>query len=126
MSTIADDEPRIIVGVDTHKELHVVAVLDELGRLLDTATFPTTTRGYRDLTGWVCSFDEVLALGVEGTASWGAGLCRHLRARGLNVIEVNQPDRHRAADAGSPIGSTPRWRPVPCSPKRRDRVSQGR
>ncbi len=100
MSTIADNEPRIIAGVDTHKELHVVAVLDELGRLLDTATFPTTPRGYRDLTGWVCRFGEVLALGVEGTASWGAGLCRHLRARGLNVIEVNQPDRHRRRRRG--------------------------
>jgi transposase len=100
MSTIADDESRIIAGVDTHKELHVVAVLDDLGRMLDTATFPTTTRGYRDLTSWVCSFGEVLAVGVEGTASWGAGLCRHLRARGLNVVEVNQPDRHRRRRRG--------------------------
>jgi hypothetical protein len=53
----------------------------------------------RDLTGWVTSFGEVLAVGVEGTASWGAGLCRHLRARGLNVIEVNdQPDREEPSD----------------------------
>jgi transposase len=100
MPTIADDEPRIIAGVDTHKELHVVAVLDEVGRRLDAATFPTTTRGYRDLTSWVCSFGEVLAVGVQGTASWGAGLCRYLRARGLNVIEVNQPDRHRRRRRG--------------------------
>jgi transposase len=100
MSTIADDDPRVIAGVDTHKEFHVVVVLDELGRKLDTATFPTTARGYRDLTGWVSGFGEVLALGVEGTASWGAGLCRHLRARGLNVIEVNQPDRHQRRRRG--------------------------
>jgi transposase len=100
MSTIADDDRRVIAGVDTHKDFHVVVVLDELGRKLETATFATTTRGYRDLTGWVTSFGEVLALGVEGTASWGAGLCRHLRARGLNVIEVNQPDRHRRRRRG--------------------------
>jgi transposase len=100
MSTIADDDLRVIAGVDTHKEFHVVVVLDELGRKLDTATFPTTARGYRDLTGWVSGFGEVLALGVEGTASWGAGLCRHLRARGLNVIEVNQPDRHQRRRRG--------------------------
>ena len=74
MSTIADDDRRVIAGVDTHKDFHVVVVLDELGRKLDTATFSTTTRGYRDLTGWVTSFGEVLAVGVEGTASWGAGL----------------------------------------------------
>ena len=100
MSTIADDDVRVIAGVDTHKDFHVVVVLDELGRKLDTETFPTTTRGYRDLTGWVTSFGEVLALGVEGTGSWGAGLCHHLRARGLNVIEVNQPDRHRRRRRG--------------------------
>ena len=100
MSTIADDDRRVIAGVDTHKDVHVVVVLDELGRLLDTASFSTTTRGYRDLTGWVTGFGEVLAVGVEGTASWGAGLCRHLRARGLNVIEVNQPDRHRRRRRG--------------------------
>jgi transposase len=100
MSTIAEDDTRVIAGVDTHKEFHVAVVLDELGRKLDTETFPTTTRGYRDLTGWLCSFGEVLAIGVEGTASWGAGLSRHLRARGLNVIEVNQPDRHRRRRRG--------------------------
>src|SRR4051812_9133497 len=100
MSTIADDDRRVIAGVDTHKDFHVVVVLDELGRKLDTASFSTTTRGYRDLTGWVTSFGEVLAIGVEGTASWGAGLCRHLRARGLKVIEVNQPDRHRRRRRG--------------------------
>ncbi len=35
MSTIADDDRRVIAGVDTHKEFHVVVVLDELGRRLD-------------------------------------------------------------------------------------------
>jgi transposase len=100
MSTIAEDDLRVVAGVDTHKQFHVVVVLDELGRKLDTATFAATTRGYRDLTKWVTSFGEVLALGVEGTASWGAGLSRHLRERGLNVIEVNQPDRHKRRRKG--------------------------
>ena len=51
MSTFADDDRRVIAGVDTHKDFHVVVVLDERGRKLDTATFSTTTSGYRDLTG---------------------------------------------------------------------------
>jgi transposase len=100
MSTIAEDDVRVVAGVDTHKEFHVVVVLDELGRQLDMATFAATPRGYRELTGWVCGFGEVLAIGVEGTGSWGAGLCRHLRERGLNVIEVNQPDRHKRRRRG--------------------------
>jgi transposase len=84
---------RVIGGVDTHKDVHVAAVLDELGRLLNTATFATTTQGYRQLHRWLCSHGEVLAVGVEGTGSWGAGLSRFLRARGLNVVEVNRPNR---------------------------------
>jgi transposase len=93
MTDEADATPRVIGGVDTHKDVHVAAVLDELGRLLNTASFETTTVGYRDLYRWLCGHGEVLAVGVEGTGSWGAGLSRHLRARGLNVIEVNRTNR---------------------------------
>jgi transposase len=82
------------------KDVHVAVVLDELGRLLDTASFATTARGYRRLTGWVTSFGEVLAIGVESTGSWGAGLFRHLRARGLNVVQVNKPNRHNRRRRG--------------------------
>ncbi len=84
---------RVIGGVDTHKDVHVAAVLDELGRLHDTATFATTTAGYRSLYRWLCGHGEVLAVGVEGTGSWDAGLSRFLRARGVNVVEVNRTNR---------------------------------
>jgi transposase len=89
----SDVTARVIGGVDTHKDVHVAAVLDELGRLLANATFPTTTVGYRRLHRWLCDHGEVLAVGVEGTGSWGAGLSRFLRTRGLNVVEVNRPNR---------------------------------
>jgi transposase len=70
MSTIADgDDLCVVAGVDTHKDVHVAVVLDELGRLLDAASFAATARGYRNLTGWVTSFGEVLPVGVEGTGS---------------------------------------------------------
>jgi transposase len=84
---------RVIGGVDTDKDVHVAVVLDEQGRLLDTASFETTAVGYRDLGRWLSRHGEVLAVGVEGTGSWGAGLSRSLRARGLNVIEVNRTNR---------------------------------
>jgi transposase len=84
---------RVIGGVDTRKDVHVAAVLDELGRLHDTASFATTTSGYRSLYRWLCGHGEVLAVGVEGTGSWGAGLSRFLRARGVNVVEVNRTNR---------------------------------
>lgn len=93
MTDNENETQRVIAGIDTHKDVHVAAVLDELGRLIATRSFATTTAGYRDLHRWLCEHGEVLAVGVEGTGSWGAGVSRFLRARGLNVIEVNRPNR---------------------------------
>ena len=36
---------------------------------------------------------DVIAFGVEGTGSYGAGLARYLIGQGHTVIEVNRPDR---------------------------------
>jgi transposase len=95
MTTLAEtaDDARVIAGVDTHKDTHVAAVLDERGRLLATASFPATPHGYRRLHRWLSDHGEILAVGVEGCGSWGAGLSRHLRSRGVNVIDVNRPNR---------------------------------
>jgi transposase len=57
---------RVIGGVDTHKDVHVAAVLDELGRLHDTATFATTTAGYR-------SFVSVAVRSRRGPRGRGRG-----------------------------------------------------
>lgn len=84
---------RVIGGVDTHKDIHVAVVIDDLGRRLDTASFATTTAGYRDCYRWLGGHGEILAVGVEGTGSWGAGLSRYLRGRGVNVVEVNRTNR---------------------------------
>jgi transposase len=84
---------EVIGGVDTHSDVHVAAVITALGALLDTAHFPATAAGYRALVGWVGSFGVLRRAGVEGTGSYGAALARHLRAAGVEVIEVNAPDK---------------------------------
>ena len=90
------DARRVIGGVDTHKDVHVGAVLDDNGRLLDTGSFPTTTAGYRQLWRWMCGHGDVVAVGIEGTGAWGAGLSRYLAAQGVDVREVMRPNRqHR-------------------------------
>ncbi len=66
----------VVCGVDTHKELHVAAVVDTGGCLLGTHSFSTTRAGYRALTRWVRSFGDVRRVGVEGTGSYGAGITR--------------------------------------------------
>jgi len=89
-----DNSPgEVILGVDTHKDTHVGAVLTAVGVLLGSATFPTTASGYRDLVAWARTFGTPKRAGVECTGSYGAALSRHLRAEGVEVIEVNQPDK---------------------------------
>lgn len=90
---MADPQASVTGGVDTHKDLHVAAALDGVGRLLGTQSFPTTAAGYRALLGWLRGFGTVASVGVEGTGSWGAGLARHLAAEGVTVLEVNRPNR---------------------------------
>ncbi len=96
MSTMPDPPVFVTAGVDTHRDSHTVAVLDGVGALLGTASFETTTTGYRRLLAWVESFGTVGAVGVEGTGSYGAGVTRHLQAVGVEVREVNRGNRqHR-------------------------------
>ncbi len=97
---MTDLPARITGGVDTHKDLHVAAALDDVGKLLGTQSFATTTAGYRALLEWLRGFGTVVAVGVEGTGSWGAGLARHLAAEGVTVLEVNRPNRQNRRRRG--------------------------
>jgi transposase len=87
------DSDDVVLGVDTHKDAHVAAVLTALGVLLATKSFPTTAKGYRQMLAWTREFGTVHRAGVECTGSYGAALSRHLRSQALTVIEVNRSDR---------------------------------
>jgi transposase len=90
-----DETIRSIVGgVDTHKDLHVAAVVDDLDRVLDTQSFATTRQGYRMMLAWMRSFGELRRVGIESTGSYGAGLLRYMQSADVEVLEVTTPDRH--------------------------------
>lgn len=83
----------LVGGVDTHKDVHVVAVLSHAGALLGTAQFPATLVGHAEMLAWMESLGNVVSVGVEGTGNYGSGLARFLLAQGLRVVEVVRPDR---------------------------------
>lgn len=96
MTTRAAIEPEaiaVIGGVDTHKNTHYAAAVDDHGRLLGHHEFPANDRGYADLLSWVQSQGDVAAIGVESTGSFGATLTRFLTAHAVRVVEVNRPNR---------------------------------
>ncbi|MGW8953978.1 IS110 family transposase [Streptomyces sp. NPDC055709] len=82
-----------MIGVDTHKHVHVAAVRDSIGGILAALTIPTDTGGFRQLADWDASFGTVLAFGIEGTGSYGATLTSFLRRAGHQVVEAGRPDR---------------------------------
>ena len=95
------DSTRLVTGgIDTHKEIHVAAVVDALGAEIATRAFPTTEDGYRALAGWLGSHGELVRVGIEGCGSWGAGIARHLRSDSVTVVEINRPNRQTRRRSG--------------------------
>lgn len=87
------NQDEVILGVDTHLDKHVGAVIDVTGRLIGTQAVGTTTVGYLQLLDWARSLGDLRRAGIEGTATYGAGLTKFLRDNGIEVFEVNRPDR---------------------------------
>jgi len=83
----------VIGGVDTHKQTHAVVALDGTGRLRGSQTFPASGAGYAAIVAWLRAFGPVRCVGVEGTGSYGSGLASHLRKEGVEIVEVNRPNR---------------------------------
>lgn len=92
-----DPTTAVIGGIDCHTDFHVAAALDPL---LGTCSFPATTAGYHSTHEWLASFGRIIAVGVESTGSFGAGLARSLTDAGCRVIEINQPHPHTRARRG--------------------------
>jgi transposase len=93
MVETTDPACEVTGGVDTHADTHTVAALDGLGRLLGHETFETTKTGYARLLGWLVALGPVVAVGIEGSGSYGAGLARYLSSQGVRLVEVDRPDR---------------------------------
>lgn len=85
---------RIVYGgVDTHQDVHVAAVVNHIGVLQATKSFPTTPLGLKSLERWLQRHGQVVKIGVEGTGTYGLGLQRVLQDAGHEVVEVNRPNR---------------------------------
>jgi transposase len=89
------EQSEVILGVDTHLEVHVAVLIDVVGRVVATTTIPTTVNGYEQLINWTSSFGRLTRAGVEGTGTYGAALARRMQEHGVQVIEINRPDRSR-------------------------------
>jgi transposase len=102
-----DPKIEVILGVDTHLNFHVAVAVDHLGRRLGELSVPTTAKGYERLLWWAEGFGPVRCAGIEGTSSYGAGLTRHLKAQGIEVLEVERPKRRQRSSSHRNVKSDP-------------------
>ena len=107
--------------------MHVAAALDPLGGLLGSESFSTDSPGYKALLSWLEGFGDVTKIGIEGTGSYGSGLTRYLRRAGVEVIEVDRPNREERRRSGKsdPLDAVEAARAAlsgraTCCPKSRD------
>jgi transposase len=63
ISCIGTHGPKIIIGVDTHKDGHVTVVIDKLGARMGQLNLPTTNSGYASLEQWACGLGEIKSFG---------------------------------------------------------------
>ena len=94
----------VLIGVDTHKDQHVAVALDRHGAVLGHLQIPATSKGYQTLLDWAVGHGALqptdLLVALEGSGSYGAGLCRHLLAAGCSVREVSRPNRQLRRQQG--------------------------
>ncbi len=117
----------VVGGVDTHADVHVAAAIDSNGGVLGVESFPTDSAGYEALTEWLVGFGLVIRVGVEGTGSYGVGLQRYLHREGVEVVEVDRPNRQarRRLGKSDPVDAVSAARAAlsgtaTVTPKRRD------
>ena len=89
------DELDYVVGVDTHRDEHVLAVLTApTGAITAGKAVRANTRGYREALRIADQYAPgSRAWAIEGTGSYGAGLARYLAERGETVLEVSRTPR---------------------------------
>jgi transposase len=65
---MADQPGQVILGVDTHAEVHVACLLDHLGRLQGRLAIPTTRAGYQQLVDWAGRHGQLTQAGWRAPA----------------------------------------------------------
>lgn len=102
MASIVSDASlsKVIVGIDTHKHIHVAVALNQHGARLGDRAVSADSGGYAQLEAWAQELGRVEGFGIEGTGSYGAGLTSYLRRCGHQVVEVNRGDRRSRRSNG--------------------------
>ncbi len=100
MTASTDPDIHVTAGADTHRDTHMVAALDQRGAELGVREFATDPAGHDDILDWLETFGTIDRIGIEGTGTYGTGLCRFMQGHDIDVVEVNRGDRQEQRSHG--------------------------
>ena len=86
---MVSEKAEIFAGIDTHKKTYAIATCDVQGKILCAEEFSTSKKGIKSLQKWLFSQGEIVAVGIEGTGSYGKNVTIALQNSGVKIIEVN-------------------------------------
>jgi hypothetical protein len=65
----------VIGGVDTHKDIHVAAVVNESNQVLASESFPMTRHGYKKMLTWSRHLAKFLEWALNAQAHMALAYC---------------------------------------------------
>src|SRR5688500_18761629 len=68
---VPSETHAVIVGVDTHEQVHAAVAINRLGARLGTLNARADRAGYAEMVAWPRTLGPVEAFGIEGTGSYG-------------------------------------------------------
>ena len=80
-----------IVGVDTHKHIHVAVAINTCGIHLGDQSFAADSGGYQALLTWAETHGRIQAFGIEGTGGYGVCSAPGFLDSGLTVFASTLP-----------------------------------
>lgn len=102
MTEQATSSPHVsvIVGVDTHKHLHVAVAIDNRGARLGDYSVTADSSGYQALITWAERRGRSRPLALRAPAAMARDSRERCTAAGHRVVEVNRADRRLRRVAG--------------------------
>jgi transposase len=102
------DQVDYVVGVDTHRDEHVLAVVvAPTGAIVAQRSVRANARGYAQALRFVREHtDGARVWAVEGAGHYGAGLARSLSRQGETVCEIGPRDERRLRGKDDSLDAT--------------------
>jgi len=103
------DELDYVIGVDTHLDEHVLAIIAApSGAVVARRSIQASARGYAAALRFAAAeANSARVWAIEGTGSYGAGLARFLAGRKETVLEISRTPRAERRLRGKTTPSTP-------------------